>query len=135
MTVAIIGSKEALVLHGEGATYLDVRSIPEFEAGHAPGAYNIPLLHMAPGGMQPNPKFADEVAAALTDRDRTVIVACKAGGRSAKAAVILEQLGFTRVLDYTGGWSGNPTDAGWERSGGAITQAHTPGRSHGELAK
>ena len=26
--------------------YLDVRSVPEFEAGHAPGAINIPLKQL-----------------------------------------------------------------------------------------
>jgi hypothetical protein len=41
----------------EGYVYLDVRSVPEFAAGHPTGAYNIPLLDMGPGGMAPNPDF------------------------------------------------------------------------------
>ena len=36
---------EASTLLGEGWVYLDVRSIPEFDDGHPPGAANVPLLH------------------------------------------------------------------------------------------
>ena len=46
---------------GEGWVYLDVRSAPEFEAGHAPGSYNIPLLHKGARGMEPNAEFLDAV--------------------------------------------------------------------------
>lgn len=42
--------------------YLDIRSVEEFEQGHVPGAYNIPLLHMDPvQGMVPNPDFYEVV--------------------------------------------------------------------------
>ena len=39
-------SRRASSIDGEGYVYLDVRSVPEFEAGHPRGAYNVPLLHM-----------------------------------------------------------------------------------------
>ncbi|MBL8942781.1 MAG: rhodanese-like domain-containing protein [Myxococcales bacterium] len=134
MPARIISSTEAIALLDTDAVFLDVRSVPEFEAGHAPGAYNIPLLESRGGGLVPNAKFADEVAAALP-RDRTIVVACKAGGRSAKAAGVLVQLGFERVLDHGGGWSGNATDVGWARSGGPQTTADAEGRSHRELVR
>ena len=40
-------------------TYVDVRSIPEFENGHPAGARNVPLLNRdrQTGQMQPNPEF------------------------------------------------------------------------------
>lgn len=125
MPVQIITSAEAIALLGSDAIFLDVRSIPEFEAGHAPGAVNIPLMHMQGGGMTPNAAFPEEVAAQLP-KDRTVVVACKAGGRSARAAAMLLQLGFERVLDHSGGWSGNATDPGWVRSGGPQTTQAEP---------
>ena len=134
MPARIITSTEAIALLESDAIFLDVRSVPEFEAGHAPGAYNIPLLDNKGGQLVPNPNFADEVAAALP-KDRTIVVSCKAGGRSAKAAVVLERLGFERVLDHSGGWAGNATDGGWARSGGPQTTADTVGRSHRELAR
>ena len=132
MPVQLISSAEAIALVGTDAVLLDVRSVQEYEAGHAPGAYNIPLLEMIGAGMQPNPRFADEVAAALP-RDRTVVVSCKAGGRSARAAAVLDQLGFERVLDHGGGWSGNATDPGWAGSGGPQTTKVEAGRSHQDL--
>src|SRR5262249_9017045 len=65
--------------------YVDVRSVPEFEAGHAERALNIPLLHFSPGaGMSPNPDFQAVVEANLPKNAR-IIVGCKTGGRSAKA--------------------------------------------------
>ena len=52
MTIRRIDPEEALrLLREEGYSYLDVRSIPEFEDGHPEGAFNVPLLHMTPAGM------------------------------------------------------------------------------------
>ena len=115
--------------------HIDVRSEPEFAAGHAPNAYNVPLMHAAAGGMAPNPGFADEVARAFPDRDAPIMVSCKAGGRSARAAAVLEQLGYTRISDQVGGWSGGNGDAGWVASGGPSATAALPGHSYPELKK
>ena len=52
-----ISPAEAKALLDEGYVYVDVRSIPEFDAGHPRGAYNVPLNHQGPNGMQPNPDF------------------------------------------------------------------------------
>lgn len=134
MPARLITTSEALALVGTEAVFLDVRSVEEFAAGHAPGAYNIPLLVSRGGALQPNPSFADEVAAAMP-RDRTIVVSCKAGGRSAKASAVLVGLGFDRVLDHGGGWSGNPTDGGWVRGGGAQTTDTEPGRRHEDLKR
>ncbi|TFH30526.1 MAG: rhodanese-like domain-containing protein, partial [Myxococcales bacterium] len=55
MTVRRVSPQEADALVDEqGYVHLDVRSIPEFEAGHPSGAYNIPLMHATPTGMRPN---------------------------------------------------------------------------------
>ena len=132
MPVSKIDSSQAKALLAGDAVYLDVRTIPEFEAGHAPGAYNIPLMHAAAGGMQPNPKFADAVAAAFS-RDRNLVVACKAGGRSARACAMLDQLGFTNVHDFAGGWSGNGSDPGWPGSGGEVSTQDDPGHTWKDL--
>lgn len=52
--------------------YVDVRSLQEFEQGHVPGAYNIPLLFMTPQGMQPNPEFLAVVKRRFTPRQKLV---------------------------------------------------------------
>jgi rhodanese-related sulfurtransferase len=86
--------------------YLDVRSVPEFEAGHPQGAMNIPLLHFTPGvGMSPNDAFPAVVEANLP-KDAKIIVGCKSGGRSANACQIMSQLGYQDVTNMRGGFGG-----------------------------
>lgn len=113
--------------------HIDVRSEPEFAAGHAPAAYNVPLMHMGPGGMTPNPNFAAEVARAFPEKDTPMLLSCKAGGRSARAAAVLEGLGYTQLADHIGGWGGGNGDPGWVAGGGASSTQAQPGRSYTEL--
>jgi rhodanese-related sulfurtransferase len=99
--------------------YLDVRSVPEFEAGHAERAINIPIMHFTPGaGMSPNENFPAEVEAAIP-KDAKLVVGCKSGMRSARACEILSQMGFTNVANIRGGFVGlsdnfgRVTEPGW----------------------
>lgn len=124
----------ALVEGDPPAAYLDVRSVPEFEAGHVPGAYNIPLFHATPTGMVPNHGFVDEVRAAL-DPSAPLVVGCRAGRRSAQAAAILEQMGFVDLSDVIGGWAGADGDVGWVAGGGAVTTQPRPGRAYADLKR
>ncbi|HEY9231535.1 MAG TPA: rhodanese-like domain-containing protein [Blastocatellia bacterium] len=95
-----------LMQHDTEIIYLDVRSVPEFEAGHPPGAVNIPLLHFTPGvGMSPNQDFVTVVEANLP-KDARFIVGCKAGGRSANACQIMSQIGYQDVTNMRGGFGG-----------------------------
>src|SRR5687767_699366 len=89
----------------EGFAYVDVRSVPEFQAGHPTGAFNVPLMHMGPAGMAPNPEFLDVMKKAFPT-DAKLVVGCKAGGRSARAAALLESAGYTNVVDQRAGFEG-----------------------------
>ncbi len=105
----------------KGAPFVDVRTEEEFRDGHVPGALNIPVHFSSPGGMTPNPDFVAVVAAQF-DKEQRFIVACKAGGRSARAAALLKAAGFTKVLDMTAGFSGTKTAfgeviPGWQAEG------------------
>jgi rhodanese-related sulfurtransferase len=92
--------------------YLDVRSVPEFEGGHAIRAINIPIMHFAPGtGMSPNQEFLAVVEAALA-KDAKVLVGCKTGGRSARACEIMSQMGYTNVANVRGGFVGAMDNVG-----------------------
>ena len=92
--------------------YLDVRSIPEFEAGHPPRAINIPLMHFSPGlGMSPNEDFPAVVEATLP-KDAKIVIGCKSGGRSANACQILSQMGYTNVANVRGGFVGQTDNFG-----------------------
>ena len=74
---------------------LDVREVNEFQIGRIPGSTLIPLGEV--------PRRLSEIP-----RDKEIIVQCKMGARSAKAAAFLREQGFTRVKNLTGGilaWS------------------------------
>jgi rhodanese-related sulfurtransferase len=125
------------LMEKEGYVYVDVRSVPEFEAGHPAGAYNVPLMDMGPAGMTPNPDFL-EVMQRSFPKDAKLMVACKAGGRSARAAAMLESAGFTQVVDQRAGFEGKPdasgrVEPGWRPAGLPVTREAAPGRDYQSL--
>jgi len=103
-------------------TYVDVRTQEEFTAGHPAGAFNVPLSHAGAGGMVPNPDFL-AVMEKRFPKDAPLILGCKMGGRSAKAAMALTEAGFTRIVDQRAGWDGvkgpfgELTEPGWSAAG------------------
>lgn len=124
----------------EGYIYVDVRSIPEFEAGHAPGAKNIPIMHRTDMGMAPNQQFVEVCESAL-GKDAKIITACLKGGRSMKAAQILMAHGFTSVVDMRGGFSGEPDPMGgsgypgWQPRGLPVTTESAEDETYEALSK
>ena len=90
----------------EGYIYLDVRTVPEFAAGHVPGAKNVPVMGRDPyGRMQVNSQFV-EIVEANFGKDAKCITGCEKGGRSMKAAELLLSAGFSNVVDMRGGYGG-----------------------------
>ena len=124
----------------DGWTYVDVRTTEEYEAGHPPGAVNVPWMHAGGGGMVPNPEFLAVMIAAFP-KDAKIIVGCKAGGRSLRAAQALMGAGFTSVEDQRAGWDGarNPfgqvTEPGWSRVGLPSEDGRPSGRSWDDMRK
>lgn len=102
----------------EGFTYVDVRTEEEFVAGHPAGAVNVPFMLAGASGMAPNPDFLAVMERAFA-KDAPLVLGCKAGNRSARAAGVLGPAGFTRVLDQRAGWDGAKgpfgelLEAGW----------------------
>ena len=106
MTVKRVSPQEAdALVKDEGYAYFDVRSIPEFDAGHPAGAYNIPLMHATPSGMRPNGDFMS-VVAAVFPKDSKLVVGCRSGNRSLRAAEALLAAGFEHVVDQRAGHRG-----------------------------
>ena len=142
MSLKRISPDEAhdLLESGEDYIYLDVRSVPEFEQGHAPGAKNIPLLHRTAMGMQPNEDFVEVCEQAL-GKDAKIITACLKGGRSMRAAQLLQANGFTNVVDMRGGFDGesNPFGQiaypGWARRGLPVTTEAADDETYDGLSK
>jgi len=135
MSLKRISPTEARVLvTEEGYAFLDVRSIPEFGAGHPTGAYNVPLMHQTRFGMQPNRHFMAEVQATFP-KDTKLVLGCKAGGRSMRAAMALVEAGYTQIVDQRAGFSGANGEAGWSAAGLPVSSSAEPGRSHAEISK
>jgi rhodanese-related sulfurtransferase len=98
---------QALMTREQHIVYLDVRTVPEFEAGHPPAALNIPVVVPNPAlrKMVPNPDFLATVEAALP-KDARIIIGCMSGGRSQFAAEVLEDAGYQHVANLQGGFGG-----------------------------
>lgn len=113
-----VSVSEAHAQQQEGATYVDVRSTVEFNSGHPAGAINVPLFEPDEdtGQMTPNADFV-RVMQATFPPDTRMLVGCQAGGRSMRAAQVLESFGFTDVANVRGGFGGGMGDAGWVTSG------------------
>lgn len=77
------------------ALILDVRTAEEFAEAHIPGARNIPVQEL----QRRHAELGD-------NRHQPIIVYCRSGARSALAARLLSQLGFTSVKDIgaMGNW-------------------------------
>jgi rhodanese-related sulfurtransferase len=131
---------EAQALMAQGWTYLDVRSIPEFEGGHPAGAVNVPLLHLENGRMAPNRDFQTVVTANFP-KDTKLVVGCKAGPRSAQASALLAAAGYSDVVDVRGGFHGERdamgrvTAPGWAEQNLPVETATAADRTYAALAK
>jgi len=82
------------------ATVLDVRRASEFSQGHIPGATNISHTRLA-AHVENVPK------------DKPVLINCRSGGRSARAAALLQRRGYD-VINLAGGF------LAWEKAGAPI---------------
>ncbi len=92
----------------------DVRTLEEYIfIGHAPMAWNIPLMsqthdwdaekgHFA---MQPNPDFLSQVKEVAGPSD-TLMVMCHSGGRSAHAVNLIAEAGYTHTHFFSSKWEG-----------------------------
>lgn len=102
-----IAAAHSLATEGN-AIVLDVRTPEEYALSHIDGAVNIDIQ---------NPAFAAQVA--KLDVDKTYIVHCAANvenGRTAKALVIMADLGFDKTRNLTGGI------LAWEQNGQALVK-------------
>ena len=81
---------QALIAEG-GVTIIDVRTAPEFAAGHLEDAINIDVESGA-------------FSAGIADLDPSAmyVVYCQSGRRSAIAAAAMVEAGFTQVYDMGG---------------------------------
>ncbi len=120
--VKSVSPQEAWQLYQEldGAVILDVRTRAEFVfVGHPKGAVNIPLLYWdeMKGQMVPNPDFMSMVEARFS-KDTPLIVICRSGGRSLRAAMMLKGAGYKTVINVAEGFEGKKDKQGKRTIGG-----------------
>ena len=138
MAVKRIAPAEAAERMKEGYLYLDVRSVPEFAEGHPPGARNVPIAHLGPGGSVQNADFQRAILAHFP-LDARLVLGCKSGGRSQRAAMILEAAGYQNLVEMRGGWHGEGDamgrliERGWVAVGLPVEREAQPGASWEEL--
>src|ERR1051326_9376588 len=78
---------------------LDVREPAEWNEGHIPGALHVPRGMLE---AKADLEYANREPR-LADRSQTIIVHCASGARSAMAADVLQEMGFTDVQSMAGG--------------------------------
>jgi rhodanese-related sulfurtransferase len=89
----LMGSKEAFTL-------LDVRTEGEYARGKIEGSINLPL-----------DQVPEKVEATLPDKDVRIVVYCLSGSRSVFAVEMMQQMGYTNVVNMTSGllaWRATP---------------------------
>jgi rhodanese-related sulfurtransferase len=96
-------------------TLIDVRTPAEFEAGHIPGAVNVPLDELK-GSI-------DDLCRVLSDHD--VVLVCRSGARAGQAQEVLQSAGLSSPTVLSGGI------VDWERTGGDLNR----GRQAWELER
>lgn len=93
------------LINREDAVVVDVREDNEFKQGHILGAIHVPL------------GFLDKRIDDLEKyKDRPVIVSCRSGQRSARAASVLKKNGFETVYNLDGGL------AAWQNASLPVTK-------------
>jgi rhodanese-related sulfurtransferase len=132
-----VSPQEALELTKTGWVYVDVRTEQEFADGHPAEAFNVPVANMAGGSMAPNPDFVSVMERAF-GKDAKIVVGCKAGGRSLRAAQALVGAGFANVIDQRAGWDGardpfGQLEPGWSRVGLPVETGATAGRAYADV--
>ena len=91
----LVGADEyKQLLTKQDVQIIDVRTADECKDGMIEGAKNIDYF---------GSDFQSQIA--TLDKSKPVLVYCKAGGRSAKAARMMRGLGFMEVYDLKGGYS------------------------------
>lgn len=85
-----VSSQQARQLVKDGAKLVDVRTPGEFNAGHIPGAVNVPLQELGASLKR------------LGAKEKPVVLYCASGSRSSMAVSVLKNAGFQQVFNLGG---------------------------------
>ena len=102
--VTVADTRERLATNS-GVRLIDVREDDEWRAGHAAAAE-----HLGKGIIE------RDIEATVPDKSTELILYCGGGYRSALAADVLQNMGYTNVFSMAGGWKA------WKESGAPVTE-------------
>jgi rhodanese-related sulfurtransferase len=98
--------EEAITLATGGSWLVDVREPDEWETGHAPTAYSLPMSQI-------NERIGE------LPQDATLLIMCHSGGRSARVTEALTQAGYN-AINVEGGITA------WNAAGGEVVADGAP---------
>lgn len=102
---------QRLTAKDAGVVVLDVRTQAEYDAGHLPGAVNVP-----------HDQVESRAAELAAYKDKEIVVYCRTGRRSEVARGTLAKLGFRNVVQLEGDW------VAWSEAGRPIETAPVPAK-------
>jgi rhodanese-related sulfurtransferase len=103
--VTVADTRDRLAANS-GVRLIDVREDDEWRAGRAAGAE-----HLGKGIIE------RDIEATAPDKSTELILYCGGGYRSALAADVLQEMGYTNVWSMAGGWKA------WQESGAPVENA------------
>jgi rhodanese-related sulfurtransferase len=103
--VTVADTRDRLATNS-GVRLIDVREDDEWRAGHAAGAE-----HLGKGIIE------RDIEATAPEKSTELILYCGGGYRSALAADVLQEMGYTNVWSMAGGWKA------WQDSGAPVENA------------
>ena len=132
-----ISLEETAELLKRGAIYVDVRSEPEYEAGHVFGSLNVSFLHRDPSGMVPNPEFLEVMQNAFGKSEK-LVMGCRSGNRSQRAAEMLISAGYSDISNLTTGFEATRdafgrTLPGWKNLGLPVEIGKPGGQAYADV--
>jgi len=98
-----VAETKARIAQNPAARLIDVREDNEWQAAHAASA-----VHLGKGIIE------RDIEREVPDKTTELILYCGGGYRSALAADVLQQMGYSNVFSMAGGWKA------WKESGGDI---------------
>ena len=100
-----VAETKVRIAQNPAARLIDVREDTEWQAAHAAGA-----VHLGKGIIE------RDIEEKVPDKTTELILYCGGGYRSALAADVLQQMGYSNVFSMAGGWKA------WKESGGETEQ-------------
>ncbi len=93
-------------------SYLDVRTVKEFETARPARSSNIPFLVFDENGNRAKNADFLKIVEANFEKGAKLVVGCQSGGRSKMAQGVLKEAGFTSAVNMLGGFGGKRSAIG-----------------------